>query len=175
MISVLILEGFEDSSLCADSRLMSEVLEVYIPFLVGALRYNGIKCSTVRPSGFEREYSIIGNDKENIVYVPSFSCAKEKSAELFNIYTDSTDSGSVSFRLASRLRKERENSTGRIVFVNALYDYHPLKKISPVIMENIRFPSSAGVCDMVENIYKTAVIFAKTVCDTYGVIFKEPK
>lgn len=174
MISVLVLDGFSDSSLCINSKSLSEIGDIFIPLLTGILRYNGIICITVRPSGLEHEYGINGKNNDNLIYVPAFSCSEDKNTQVSFIYTDSTAPGSASFRIASKLRKLREESFGKVTFVNALHDSDSLKKFSPVIVDNIRFSGASGVCDILENIYKTALSVALSVCEYYGVMFRDP-
>ena len=174
MISVLILDGFSDGSLCVNGTALSEVSDIFIPLLTGILRYNGILCVTVRPSGLEHEYNINGKNNDNLIYVPAFSCSNEKAESLSMIYTDATSAASTSFRIASKLRKLREDTFSGVVFVNGLHDDDPLKKFSPVIVDNIRFTGTQSSCNMCEKIYKTALDVAVSICEYYGVLFRDP-
>ena len=174
MISVLILDGFSDSTFCADSKIMSEVTDIYIPLLTGILRFNGIKCEVVYPKGLERQYKIVGECKSNIVYAPIFSCAKDTNAAVSFIHTDSTDGGSESFRIASKLRKEREELLNQVVFVNQLQESDSLKSYYPVIVDEIRFLKTAPICDVTEKLYTIALGFCGVLCRHNGIIFKDP-
>lgn len=174
MISVLILGGYSDPEMCIDSSVLEELCDIYIPLLKGILRYNGITCESLRPSAPEKLYSISGYTADNLIYVPFFSCCDGKSSEVSFIYTDSTSTASVSFRIASRLRKMREEKFEKIVFVNGLNDGHFLKKYSPVVVDNIRFSNTLGRCDNSEYLYKLAVTTANCICDNFGIIFRDP-
>lgn len=174
MISVLILDGFSDSTFCSDSKIMSEVSGIYIPLLTGILRFNGIKCETVCPKGLERQYKIVGDCKNNIVYAPVFSCAKDMNAAVSFIYTDSTDGSSESFRIASKLRNEREELLNQVVFVNQLQESNSLKSFYPVIVDEIRFSKTAPICDVTEKLYIIALGFCSVLCRHNGIIFKDP-
>lgn len=174
MISVLVLDGFSDSSLCVNSQVLSEIGDIFIPLLTGILRYNGVTCVTVKPSGLEHEYGINGKNSDNLIYVPIFSCAAEENTGVSFIYTDSTAPASVSFRIASKLRKLREEISESVTFVNSLHENDSLKKFSPVIVDNIRFSGASGACEILKNLYKTVLSVAKAVCEYYGVIFRDP-
>ncbi len=174
MISVLILDGFSDGTFCADSKIMTEVSGIYIPLLTGILRYNGIKCETVNPKGLERQYKIIGDCKNNIVYAPVFTCSREVEASVSFIYTDSTDGASESFRIASKLRREREDLLNQVVFVNQLQEKDFLKSFYPVIVDEIRFSKTAPICDVTEKLYIIAAVFCSVLCRHNGIIFKDP-
>lgn len=172
MISVLILDGFSDSSFCSNNSLMSDLSDIYIPLLVGILRFNGVPCSSVNPSGLQYEYSLKGQTDENLIYVPTFSCVGNGKADLSFIYSDSTASGSTSFRLASKIRKTREDMLKRIVFVNQLHENDTLKNYSPVVVDNIRFSTDNHTCDNTKDLYNLAVTTAFSICDLFGVVFR---
>lgn len=174
MISVLLLDGFSDSSLCINSRPLSEMCDIFIPLLTGILRYNGVTCVTVKPLGLEHEYGINGKNDDNLIYVPVFSCTTEENTKVSFIYTDSTAPSSVSFRIASKLRKMREEISENVTFVNALHENDGLKKFSPIIVDNIRFSGASGESEILKSLYKTALSVAKAVCEYYGVIFRDP-
>ena len=174
MISVLILDGYSDPSFCSNNTVLTEICDIYIPLLLGVLRYNGIVSEAVNPTRLQRLYDLNGKTNDNIIYVPFFSCCEEKSAEVSFIYTDSTSAASTSFRIASKLRKKREDAFKRVVFVNALNDGNSLRIYTPIIVDNIRFSQSAPACDNTENIYKTAVTTAESIAEYYGVIFRDP-
>ncbi len=174
MISVLILDGFSDPSLCSNNSILSEISGIYIPLLVGILRYNGILCEVVKPSRLERMYDINGRTNENLVYVPFFSCCDENSTDISFIYTDSTSASGTAFRIASKLRKLREARFKKVVFVNALHDGSELRRYTPAVVDNIRFLKTAAACDNTENIYNTALLTAESIAEHYGVIFRDP-
>ncbi len=174
LISVLILDGFSDSSLCLNNSLMSDLSDIYIPFLTGILRFNGVPCLTVNPLGLQYEYSLTGQTKENLIYVPAFTCAGDRKADVSFIYSDSTDLGSTSFRLASKIRKLREDKLKKVVFVNQLHENDTLKNYSPVVVDNIRFSTENRTCDNTKDLYKIAFTTAFSICDFYGVVFRDP-
>ena len=174
MLSVLILEGFSDGEFCADSNVMNEILKIYVPLLTGILRYNGIKCETVCPNGLERQYKIIGGDKENIVYVPSFVCSQSENAAVSFLYTDSVDGSSESFRIAAKLRAQRAEIFNQVVFVNQLQKNNVLKNFYPIIVDEICFKKATPVCDAAEKLYIIALGFCRCLCQHNGLIFKDP-
>ncbi len=174
MISVLVLDGYSDPTLCSNGSVLSEATDIYIPLLVGVLRYNGILCEVTKPSRLERQYNISGRANENLVYVPHFSCCEEKGADISFIYTDSTSLASTAFRVASKLRKSREEAFQKVIFINSLNENSDLKNYTPVVVDNIRFLSTAVVCDITEKLYKYAVSTAESIAEHYGVIFRDP-
>ncbi len=174
MISVLILDGFSDSSLCSNNSVMSDLSDIYIPFLVGILRYNGVSCSVVNPLGLRYQYSLTGQTDENLIYVPAFTCVGDSKANISFIYSDSTALSSASFRLASKIRKNREDRIGEVVFVNQLHENDTLKNYSPVIVDNVRFSTGNHTCDNTKDLYKLAMSTAHSICEFYGVVFRDP-
>lgn len=174
MISVLILDGFSNNTFCTDTNIMQDASKIYIPLLTGILRYNGVKCETVLPNGLERQYKIIGECKNNFVYAPTFTCSNDDNAAVSFIYTDSVDGGSESFRIATKLRGEREELLDQIVFVNQLQESSPLRNFYPVIVDEIRFKKNAPFCDVSEKLYIIALGFCRCLCRQKGIIFKDP-
>ncbi|MBO5747168.1 MAG: hypothetical protein J6S13_08815 [Clostridia bacterium] len=172
MISVLILDGFSDSSLCSNNSIMSDLSDIYIPLLVGILRFNGVTCSVVNPSGLQYEYSLKGQTDKNLIYVPAFTCAGDSKVDLSFIYSDSTEIGSTSFRLASKIRKMREDRFKRVVFVNQLHENDTLKNYSPVVVDNIRFSIENHKCDNTKDLYNLALTTAVSICEHYGVVYR---
>ncbi len=174
MISVLILSRLYDSAQCVNSNVMEELCSIYIPFLTGILRYNGIKCECIEVSDPLNEYMVVGKNRENLIYVPAFSCEEGAKADISFIYTDSVLLQSPSFGIATKLRTLREEHLGKIVFVNILQGNTVLKECSPILVDNLRFLNTEGSCILKENIFKTAVITARAIAEYYGVIFIEP-
>ncbi len=174
MISVLILSRLYDGSGCVNSTVMDELCGIYIPFLTGILRYNGVKCNTVEVDDPLKEYMVLGKNRENLIYVPSFSCEEKTKADISFIYTDSVLPQSPAFGIATKLRSLREEYTEKIVFVNQLQGNTVLKDCSPIIVDNLRFLNTDGACVLKENIYNTAILTAKAIVEYYGIIFIEP-
>ncbi len=174
MISVLILNKFYDSSGCVNSLVMSELCDIYIPFLMGVLRYNGIKCRCIDVVEPVTEYSFIGKNRDNLIYTPSFSCDESNKTDISFIYTESVLSQSPSFGIASKLRTLREENLKIIVFVNQLLGNNILKDCSPIIVDNMRFLNTENTCVLRENIFKNAVLTARAIAEYYGIIFLEP-
>ncbi len=174
MISVLILSGYSDASLCTKSEILDEISEIYIPLLLGVLRYNGIVCEAINPTKLERLYDLQGKTNSNLIYVPFFSCCENNSSDVSFIYTDSTSGSSTSFRIATKLRNKREREKDKVVFVNALNEGHSLRKYTPVIVDNVRFLSTAYSCDNVEKIYTLVISAAESIAEYYGIIFRDP-
>lgn len=174
MISVLILSGYSDASLCTNNEVLDEISDIYVPLLLGVLRYNGIVSEAVNPTKLERLYDLQGKTNSNLIYVPFFSCCEGNSTDVSFIYTDSTSGASTSFRIATKLRSKREKEQGKVVFVNALNDGHSLRKYTPVIVDNVRFLSTAYSCDIVEKIYKLVLTAAESIAEYYGIIFRDP-
>ncbi len=172
MISVLILDGFADGSLCNDAESVAAVKDVYIPLMTAILRYNGIVCKTVHFENFGNSHYIIGADRNSIIYAPKFSCSERATESVSFIYTDSSSSASVSFSVASRLRNIRERDSKIAVFVNELKSYDSLKKFSPIIVDDMRFFKTTAICDMTESICKGATSATMAIAEHFGVIFK---
>lgn len=174
MISVLVLDGFSDSSLCINNNILKEISDIYIPLLIGVLRYNGVICKSVKPQGLENSYNLNGKSSDNLIYVPFFTCSENENTKVSFIYTDSTAPSSISFRLASRLRHYREDRLNQVFFVNQLHENDSLKSYSPIIVDNLRFVKNLPACDMSENIFNIVILTAKAICEQYGVIFRNP-
>lgn len=174
MISLLILNKMYDSSECVNSNVMRELCEIYIPFLMGTLRYNGIKCKCVDVAEPINEYVFVGKNRDNLIYVPSFSCEEKTKTDISFIYTDSVLPQSPSFGIATKLRVLREEKLKKIVFVNQLLGNNILKDCSPIIVDNMRFLNTEGTCVLRENIFKNAVLTARAIAEYYGIIFIEP-
>ena len=174
MISVLILNKLYDSSGCVNNLVMGELCDIYIPFLMGVLRYNGIKCRCIDVAEPISEYSFIGKNRDNLIYTPSFSCDEESKTDISFIYTDSILPQSPSFGIASKLRTLREENLKKIVFVNQLLGNNILKDCSPIIVDNMRFLNTENTCVLRENIFKNAVLTARAIAEYYGIIFLEP-
>lgn len=174
MISLLILNKMYDSSECVNNQVMRELCDIYIPFLIGTLRYNGIKCKSVDVAEPINEYVFLGKNRDNLIYVPSFSCDEKAKTDISFIYTDSVLPQSPAFGIATRLRALRENETKKIVFVNQLLGNNILKDCSPIIVDNMRFLNTEGTCVLRENIFKNAVLTARAIIEYYGIIFIEP-
>ena len=115
MISLLILNKMYDSSECVNNQVMREICDIYIPFLMGTLRYNGIKCKCVDVAEPINEYVFLGKNRDNLIYVPSFSCDEKGKTDISFIYTDSVISQNPAFGIATRLRALRESETKKIV------------------------------------------------------------
>ena len=174
MISVLILDGFYDSTMCQDIKIIEQLSDIYVPLLLGILRFNGIQSTVVKPNGLQYAYSLNGHTNENLIYVPSFECSKSDGFGISLIFADSTDSASVSFRVASKLRKYREDTLKKIVFVNKLHENDVLKNYSPVIVDKIRFDKDMHLCDSASELYFYALSTAFSICEYYGIIFRNP-
>ncbi len=174
MISVLILNKFYDSSLCVNNQVMREICDMYIPFLMGVLRYNGIKCKCVDVAEPINEYVFVGKNRDNLIYVPSFSCQGSGKADISFLYTDSSLPQSPAFGIATKLRALREEKLKKIVFVNQLLGNNILKDCSPIIVDNMRFLNTEDACVLKENIYLNAVLTARAIAEYYGIIFLEP-
>ena len=174
MISVLILNKLYDSSGCVNNQVMRELCEIYIPFLMGVLRYNGIKCRFIDVTEPIAEYSFNGKNRDNLIYVPNFSCDESSKTDISFIYTDSILPQSPSFGIASKLRTLREEKLKKVVFVNQLQGNNILKDCSPIIVDNMRFLNTENTCVLRENIFKNAVLTARAIAEYYGIIFLEP-
>ena len=176
MISVLLLDRFSEDTLVVDGITPKSICDIYLPFLEGLLKFNGISCERMLLSGFEREYSIKGKTNKNLMYLPFFSASDKLSSGISFIYTDSTSHDSVSFRIASRMRQDGECiEKNEIVFVNALHEHDPLKRFSPIIVENIRVASDgSNVNELLSTIFERAVCVAKSICEYYLPTFKMP-
>ncbi len=174
MISVLIFNKLYDSSMCVNSNVMTELINIYIPFLTGILRYNGIKCECIDVAEPFNEYIFSGKNRDNLIYVPSFSCEGQGKAEISFIYSDSVLPQSPSFCIASKLRTLREDNFGKIVFVNQLQGNNLLKDCSPIIVDNFRFSNTEEVCSLKEILFNNALLTARAITEYYGIIFIEP-
>lgn len=171
MVSVIILDGLSDNTTSGDKAKLLEIENIYIPLLVGVLRYNGIMCEAVKISGFEKEYGIKGKNRDNIIYAPIISYFSSPT-ELSFIYTDSTESDSPSFRIATELRKVRSIIGESVVFVNELHENDPLKMNSPVVVDNICFNAQKGIKK--ETVYKLVTDAARSICICCGQDFFDP-
>ena len=174
MISLLILNKMFDSSECVNNDIMRELCDIYIPFLMGTLRYNGIKCECLDVARPINEYVFLGKNRDNLIYVPSFSCDKKAKTDISFIYTDSVLPQSPAFGVATKLRSLRERETEKIVFINQLLGNNILKDCSPIIVDNMRFLNTEATCVLRENIFKNAVLTARAISEYYGIIFIEP-
>lgn len=169
MLSVLILKNFSGEK----GSLSDDLADIYIPFLEGFLRFNGIKCQTIDPKGLERRFSITGKYGDGIIYVPAFS-EKEPADKLSFIYTESAVG--TSFKVASAIRKERsELDQENVVFINCLAEGDPLKSFSPLIYDNIRVSSDSFNEELLQRIYNYSESTAKSICRYYKILFKEPQ
>lgn len=176
MISVLLLDGFSEDTVFINGKTPKCICDIYLPFLEGILRFNGISCDRMLLGGFEREYSIRGKTNKNLIYLPVFSVSDKLSSGISFLYTDSTAPDSVSFRIASRMRRDGECvKQDEVVFVNALHENDPLKKFSPIIVDNIRVAADGSNLDSLsENIHSRAMCTAKSICEYYLPEFKIP-
>ena len=113
---------------------------------------------------------------KNLIYLPVFSSSDKLSSGISFIYTDSTAHDSVAFRIASRMRREGENiNKDEVVFVNALHENDPLKRFSPIIVDNIRVASDgSNVNELLLTVFDRAVCTAKSICEYYLPSFKTP-
>ena len=176
MISVLLLDGFSDDTVFFDGKTPKYICDIYLPLLEGILRFNGIACERVLMSGFENEYSIRGKTNKNLIYLPIFTSSDKMSSGISFIYTDSTAPDSVSFRIASKLRRDSECvKQDEVVFVNSLHENDPLKRFSPIIVDNVRVAADGSNTDsLINTIYKRALCTAKSICEYYLPEFKKP-
>lgn len=171
VISVIILDGFSDESVCLGKTEFSEISSIYIPLLLGVLRYNGIMCDVLKTHGFEHEYGIVGKNNDNIIYVPVFSIFAAPSKISF-IYTDSTATDSPSFRIASTLRERRSVVGEKVVFVNELHENDPLKRTHPIIVDNFCFEVEKE--PQKQDLYSFAKDVAISICTYYKHDFSDP-
>lgn len=170
-VSVLILDGFCDA-LFTDGSGISAMSDIYIPLLSGLFGANGISCSVWEPSGLEYDYSLSGRTEECLIYVPVLSHSQTADKMSF-IYTDSTSPYSTSFRIASRLRRIREELFGGVIFVNDLHDNDPLKRFSPVVTDSFKVPNNSAD-DFAKTAFSTASSTVKAVCEHFGQKFSIP-
>ncbi len=169
MISVLILDGFSDDTSTVNDIALTDISNIYIPILTAMLRFNGVYCSIMKLKGLEYEYSINGKNHDNLIYVPIFNKFDGDKSNLSFIYTDSTLHNSVSFRIASDLRRKREENFEKIVFVNQLHEKDDLKRFSPIIVDDIKISNAESSLNQV---YKNAEITARSITDYYSMQFK---
>ncbi len=169
MVSVLILDGFTDVSPFKGAEL-SSVADIYVSYFYSLLGLNGIECCLERPSGLEHSYSVVGKLKENLIYVPSFSYSALSEPISF-IYTDSTLTSSLSFRIASRIRNLRENEDMGAIFVNELHAFDPLRAFSPIVADNIAICEQNSIGEYKAEIVSAAETAVKAVCDCCRIEF----
>lgn len=174
MISVLIITECSEKACYINGISLADIENIYVPFLIGLLRYNGISSQEFKLNGFENEYSINGKNKDNLIYVPRFIVNGTKEFEIEFLNTDSTAPESVSFRIASKIRKEREKHfQSQVVFVNALHENDSFKRFSQIIVDDIRY----NINDR-ENLFYSAffdaLLVAKSICEYYTGTFYNP-
>ena len=174
MISVLIITDCSDDACYINGMSLKDIEDVYVPFLLGMLRYNGISCQDLKLNGFEHEYTIKGKNNDNLIYVPRFIAPQGATNEIDFLYTDSTAPESISFRIASRIRKEREKrSQSQVVFVNSLHENDSFKRFSPIIVDNIKYNKN-DEGNMSYSAYSDAILAAKCICEYYIGVFYNP-
>ena len=174
MFSCLLVDGFSEDSVFIDGRTPDDICKIYLPFLTALLRFNGIETETLSQKGIEWDYRINGKSDKNLIYLPLFSIADRLSEHISFIYTDSTAPESVSFRIASNIRRNNDAvDPDRIIFINTLHERDNFKNYSPIIVDNIRVPlDEERFKAETDRVFRRAVQTAKSICEHYIGGFK---
>ncbi len=177
MASVLLLDGFSEDSVYVDGKTPQDLENIFLPFLQSLLLYNGIDAEIFKQKGIEWDYKIIGKTDKNLIYLPIFSATDNVSSKISFIYTDTTAPESVSFRIASSIRRNCEEvDSEKVVFINALHERDNFKRYSPIIVDNLRISNeSTEFLKTEEMLFKRAGIIAKSICEFYEGFFRKPQ
>lgn len=176
MATVLLIDGFSEDAVFINGKTPADICKIYLPYLTGLLRYNGIETNVIVQNGIEWGYKISGKTDRNLIYMPIISIADNASSDISFIYTDSTDPDSTAFRVASNIRRNCEAlNPEKIIFINPLSEKDNFKRYSPIIVDNIRVPlDEKGFMAEHDKIFLRAEITAKSICEHYLSAFKKP-
>lgn len=174
MYSCLVIDGFSEDAVFVNGTTPECLAKIYVPFFVALMRFNGIETEILSHKGMEWDYRIIGKSDKNLIYLPLFSIAEVLSENISFIYTDSTAPESVSFRIASSIRRNCDGEfPGNMIFINGLHEKDNFKRYSPIIVDNIRMSTDdERFRKQSELLFKRATVTAKSICEHYKGEFK---
>ena len=168
LIFVLIFDGLSETSPLYGGKAPTDLCDIYIPYLVSSLRTDGIACEVMKLQGLYDYFYLCGKNRDCLIYAPTFILSDERKSNISLIYTDSTHSGSISFRIADALRKKREETFGNVVFVNGLHEQDTLRKCCPIIVDTISVNREKSEISLGESLKKNADLLKQSILDIMG-------
>lgn len=112
--------------------------------------------------------------KPDLCYIPSTTDSVTHDRRFSAVYVESTDSSSIAYRMADKIRNCREEFYNGAVFINEFKDNTFSGITAPVIADYLVFHDNPEQAKFFhDNMEMFAISFVRAVCEYFNVLLKE--